>query len=91
MTFQGGCVFESADGNNIAAVTEVRVTQTGPTTGTWVVVMKSEPAIRNFTAGMNITYNSKATQNPNADNYLVVISEDGPAKYTCNGNWPINT
>lgn len=90
MNYQGGSIEETANPKNNAPVTEVTVTQSDPGKGDWVVVMEKEPAISNYTKGMNLTYNSKGTSNPNADNYLTVKQVVGPAKYKCTGNFPIN-
>jgi hypothetical protein len=93
VTVNGGSVEQTANPKNIAAVTTAVVTQstTAPATGTYVLTLKDVPQISNYTVGMALTYNTKGTSNPNADNALTVTVVNGPAKYTCTGNWPVNT
>jgi len=59
-------------------------------TATWVVTLNKVPSKSNFTSGQHLIYNSKGTNNHNADNFLTVTSVNDPCKYTCTGNWPIN-
>lgn len=86
-TVNGGHVQANADANNYAGVD----TATATNANDWVLVLKSAPTLRNYVVGDGLTYNSKGTRNPNADNQLVVTSVVGPAKYRCTGNYPINT
>jgi hypothetical protein len=53
-------------------------------------MLKDAPRISNFTVGMALTYNTKGTSNITSDNALTVTVVNGPAKYTCTGNWPVN-
>ena len=86
---RGGSIFADNDHDNYAAVTIAKATRLQGATGTWVVTLKDPPTKLNFTAGQALTYNSKGTRNPNADNQLTVTTVNGPAKYTCNGPYPI--
>jgi hypothetical protein len=89
-TNKGGHISQVGNVRNEAGVDEAKATKTGAHTATWVVKLSKEPTIANFTAGQALTYNAKGTRNPNADNALVVVTVNGPTKYTCNGNWPMN-
>lgn len=92
VTNQGGSITADNNHSNFAGVITATAAQTNAgATATWVVTLRSEPAAANFTAGQAVTYNAKGTNNTNADNALVVISVNGPAKYTCNGPWPMRT
>lgn len=89
VTNKGGHICQTANTANYAGVDEAVATQNGAA-ATWVVTLKDVPTIANFTVGQALTYNSKGTTNPNADNALTVTSVNGPTKYTCTGNWPMN-
>jgi hypothetical protein len=86
----GGSVEEQGNADNCAAVETAESTQTVGAQGNWVLVLKGAPRIANYTNGMNLVYNAKGTHNPGANNYLVVTSVVGPAKYKCTGPYPIN-
>ena len=86
-TVNGGSVQQDADHDNYAAVT----TATATNVNDWVLVLKNPPVKHNYAIGDHLTYNSRGTHNPNADNQLVVTSVVGPGKYKCTGNYPINT
>ena len=85
-TVNGGSVESSNDPKNIATVT----TASASNTEDWVLVLNDPPLISNFTKDEKLIYNSKGTNNPNANNYLTVTSVVGPGKYKCSGNYPIN-
>ena len=90
-TIKGGHIESNADPDNYAGVDQAVVTQTGQeAVADWVVTLKDVPTKKNFTKNEDLTYNSKGTNNPNADNALRVTRVDGPTKYICTGNWPIN-
>lgn len=87
----GGHIEQQSDKNNYAGVIKAESAQIGSgNTGDWVVTLKAVPLKTNYTRGMALTYNSKGTSNPNANNYLKVTSVVGPAKYKCSGPYPIN-
>ena len=93
VTNKGGHIYQSLDTKNYAGVDEAKGTKTLANTATWVLTLKDVPTKTNFIPGQSLTYNSKGTNNHNADNILnilTVTSVNGPAKYTCSGNWPIN-
>ncbi|MFY9227138.1 MAG: hypothetical protein WAQ98_30995 [Blastocatellia bacterium] len=89
-TNKGGHIYQSIRTDNYAGVDEATVTQLNANTGTWVVTLKDIPTKANFAVNQTLVYNSKGTNNHNADNNLTVTSVNGPAKYTCRGNWPMN-
>jgi hypothetical protein len=91
VTNKGGHISQNANPDNYAGVDQATATQTGPAAASWVVTLTNVPTVANFQVGQALTYNSKGTRNPNADNNLTVTSVNGPTKYTCNGNWPMNT
>lgn len=93
VTNKGGHVSQNGNVQNYAGVDQAVATQIPavPATATWVITLKNVPTLTNFVVGQALTYNSKGTNNHNADNNLVVTQVNGPAKYTCNGNWPMNT
>lgn len=74
--------------NNYAAVDRVEVEQEAADRAKWKVYLKSIPAQSNYRQNEGLVYNAKGTNNPNADNYLVVVSVQGPGCYICNGPWP---
>ena len=85
----GGVVFESANENNYASVEVVRLSQSGHGPAIWTVVMHGPPRLKNFKAGMALTYNSRSSNAYGSNNWLTVTNVLGPAKYLCTGNWPI--
>jgi len=86
--WDGGSVEQQGTPDNCATVLTAESTQAGKG-GAWVLVLKEAPRRANFTKGMKIVYNAKGTRNPNADNMLIVTHCDGPAKYRCDGPYPI--
>lgn len=88
---RGGHISSNENRKNYAQVEEAVVTSTGSNTANWVITLKDVPRIANFRYGENLTYNTKGTKNPNANNALSVTEVLGPTRYLCNGNWPINT
>lgn len=84
----GGHISENSDPKNYAAVTTAEATK-AKTGATWVVTLKDLPTKANFKVGEALTYNSKSTNNPNANNVLVVTAVNGPTKYGCSGPWPM--
>lgn len=91
VTNQGGYIYQSDNKANDAGVEQATATQVNEgDTATWVVTLKKVPSEANYTKGLKLTYNSKGTSNPNANNYLEVTQVNGPTKYTCTGNWPMN-
>ncbi len=90
VTNKGGHIYQNNNAANYAGVDEAKATQTVAGTATWVVTLNNVPTIANFTPGQALVYNSKGTNNHNADNMLTVTSVNGPCKYTCTGNWPMN-
>src|SRR3989337_1242753 len=92
VTNKGGHISQNGNAQNYAGVDQAIATQipTAPTTATWVVTLTNVPTQANCLAGQALTYNSKGTNNQNADNNLVIVQVNGPTKYTCTGNWPMN-
>ena len=90
VTNKGGHISQNGNAQNYAGVDQAVATQTGPAAATWVITLTNVPTQANFLVGQALTYNSKGTNNHNADNALAVVQVNGPTKYTCNGNWPMN-
>jgi hypothetical protein len=93
VTNPGGSVEQANDSENYAAVETATAEQSNDpqfAPAKWVLTLKNVPTKRNFQANYALVYNAKGTTNPNANNYLTVVSVSGPTKYVCRGNWPMN-
>jgi len=85
--FEGGNVCSSDDRTVIASV-EYILRKKGESM--WRVYIKGVPSKRNFTRGEVLIYNTKGTENQNADNYLTVSEVGGPGYYICAGPETLN-
>jgi len=91
--YNGGSIRSSRDPQNIASV-EYILRKEGETN--WRIYLAGVPRLRNFNRGENLIYNTKGTNNINADNDMTVLAPPegdgvgGPGYYICTGPDKLN-